>query len=210
LASAVDRRYPSLDILVNSAAMFTPRRTVTVDGLETMFATNHLGPFLLTNLLMDRLAAGGGGRVLTLTAPSTVRPDLDDLQGERRFSALRSFGASKAANLLFTYALARRLGHGTVTVNAVHPGLVRSSLMRGAPAPLRWATWLMSRSAEHAAKSVLPLAISPELNGVSGRFLHRGREIRSARFTHDVAMQDRLWQLSAELSGLTPSTLGRG
>jgi NAD(P)-dependent dehydrogenase (short-subunit alcohol dehydrogenase family) len=207
LAGAVARGYPSIDILVNCAAVFTPQRTVTAESLESMFATNHLAPFLLTNLLMDRLIADGGGRVLTLTAPSTVRPDLDDLLGERRFSALRSFGASKAANLLFTYALARRLGSADVTANAVHPGLVRSNLMRGAPAPLRWGIWLLSRSAEHAAKGILPLAISPEFDGVSGRFLHRGREIRSASFTHDTVMQDRLWQLSEELTGLSPSSV---
>jgi NAD(P)-dependent dehydrogenase (short-subunit alcohol dehydrogenase family) len=86
------------------------------------------------------VTAGAVGRVITITAPSTVRPDLDDLQSERRFRALNAFGASKAANLLFTYSLARRLAGSGVTANAVHPGLVRSKLMRFAPAPLRWAT----------------------------------------------------------------------
>jgi NAD(P)-dependent dehydrogenase (short-subunit alcohol dehydrogenase family) len=202
LADAIGRAYPSVDILVNCAAVFNARRTVTADGLELMFATNYLAPFLLTNLLLARLTAGVGGRVLTLTAPSTVRPDLDDLQSERRFSALNAFGASKAANLLFTYALARRLEGGGVTANAVHPGLVRSSLMRQGPAPLRWATWIFSHSPEEAADSIAPLATSLVYAETSGRFFRAGREIRSAPFTHEIGFQDHLWDVSAILAGL--------
>ncbi len=89
-------------------------------------ATNVLGPFLLTNLLLDRLRAADAARVIVLSAPSTVRLDFDDLQGERRFRSLSAFGASKAADLLFTFELARRLEGGPVTANAVHPGLVRT------------------------------------------------------------------------------------
>ena len=133
-ALAIERAHPKLDILVNCAGVYTPKRTVTVDGFETMFATNLLGPFLLTNLVRPQLRAAGSARVLVISAPSGTKLDFDDLQGERRFRSLTNFGASKAADLLFTFELARRLDGTGVTANAIHPGLVRTSLMSGAPA----------------------------------------------------------------------------
>ena len=140
----LENRYDHLDVLINNAAVFKRHRTLTADGYETMFATNHLGPFLLTNLLLSRLKAATSARILTITAPSTTRIAFEDLQAEHKFSALHAFGASKACNLLFTYDLAHRLASTTVTVNAIYPGLVKTSLMREAPAPLRWVTSLFS------------------------------------------------------------------
>ena len=109
LADQLSAAHPRIDALVNCAAVFSSRRVETTDGLELMFATNHLAPFLLTNLLLPSLRASGAARVLTVTAPATVRLDFDDLQARRRFRALRAFGASKAANLLFTFGLAERV-----------------------------------------------------------------------------------------------------
>ena len=157
LATEVAAAFPRLDALVHCAGVFTSHRTLTADGLETMFATNQLAPFLLTNLLLERLTASAPARVLILSAPSTVKLDFDDLQGERRFRALRAFGASKAADLMFTFELARRLEGTGVTANAIHPGLVRTRLMRQAPAPLRWATWLVSAPPARAAAAIAPL-----------------------------------------------------
>ena len=112
-------RYDRLGVLINNAAVFTRERTLTADGYETMFATNHLGPFLLTNLLLERLKASPAARILTITAPSTTKIAFEDLQAEHKFSALHVFGASKAANLLFTYDLAHRLASTSITVNAL-------------------------------------------------------------------------------------------
>jgi NAD(P)-dependent dehydrogenase (short-subunit alcohol dehydrogenase family) len=136
-AAEFERTHGGLDVLINNAAVFTRTRTVTPDGLETMFATNHLGPFQLTNLLVGLLKSGAPSRVINVTAPSTSKLDLDDLQCEREFRALTAFRRSKMCNLLFTYELARRLQGTGVTVNAFHPGLVRSKLMSEAPALLR-------------------------------------------------------------------------
>lgn len=193
---------PALDIIVHCAAVFTQRRTLTVDGLEMMFATNQLAPFLLTNLLRDRLAANAPARVLILTAPSTVKLDFDDLQGEHRFRALNAFGASKAADLLFTFELARRLEGTGITANAVHPGLARTSLMRQAPAPLRWATRLVSAPPMRAATDIAPLVSSPEYEGLSGRFFKSGRQIEPPPYTRDPAVARRLWAASASLTNL--------
>lgn len=202
LAQAVGQGYPALDILVNCAAVYTPKRMVTPDGFETMFATNVLGPFLLTNLLLPRLRAAGSARILVLSAPSTTKLHFDDLQGERRFRSLSAFGASKAADLLFTFELARRLEGSGVTANAVHPGLVRSKLMNGAPAPLRWAIRPFSRSPEAAAASIVPLALAPEYSGRSGLFFHKGRAIDPPAPARDPDVARRLWEICEQLTGV--------
>jgi NAD(P)-dependent dehydrogenase (short-subunit alcohol dehydrogenase family) len=176
---------------------------VTPDGLETMFATNQLAPFLLTNLLRDRLVANAPSRVLVLTAPSTVKLNFEDLMGERRFRSLTAFGASKAADLLFTFELAHRWDGSGVTVNAVHPGLARTHLMREAPAPLRWATRLVSVPPEKVAAAIVPLALSPDYAGRTGRFFTKGREIDAPPYTRDRDIARRLWDASATLTKLS-------
>jgi len=203
LAREAIAAFPRLDIVVHAAAVFTRRRTVTSDGLEAMFATNQLAPFLLTNLLRDHLIASAPARVLILTAPSTVRLDFDDLQGEGRFRALTAFGATKAAELLLTFEFARRLAGVGVSANAVHPGLARTTLMRQAPAPLRWATWLTSASPERAAAAIVPLALAPDYAGLTGRFFKGGREIEPPPYTRDPEIARRLWTVSTELTHLT-------
>jgi NAD(P)-dependent dehydrogenase (short-subunit alcohol dehydrogenase family) len=195
-------RHRTLHLLVNSAAVFAFSRQTTADGLELMFATNHLGPFLYTCLLLDALKAGAPSRVLTVTAPSTVPLDFDDLQGERKFVASRAFGASKAANLLFTFALARRLEGSGVTAHAIHPGLVRSGLMRHAPAPIRWVTYLASAPPERAVAPIVRVATESEFAADSGRFFLRGRAIDPPAYTQDRAIQERLWAASSAMAGL--------
>ncbi|HSB47240.1 MAG TPA: SDR family oxidoreductase [Candidatus Bilamarchaeum sp.] len=197
-------RYGKLDILVNDAAVFVEKRMLTKDGLELMFATNHLGPFLLTNLLLPSFKEAS--RVINLTAPSTVRPDFDDLQGERKFSAMNAFGASKAANLLFTFALARRLKERRIAANAYHPGIVKNTnLMRQAPPLMRvfgsFLNLFFGITPESAADGVVQLASSKELEGISGELIHKGKIIE-APFKKDIVAQDRLWSESAKLAGL--------
>jgi NAD(P)-dependent dehydrogenase (short-subunit alcohol dehydrogenase family) len=203
LAGAIGEQYQALDILVHCAAVYTPRRSATDDGLETMLATNVLGPFLLTNLLLDRLRGAPSARVVVLSAPSTVRLDFDDLGAERRFRSLTQFGATKAADLLFTFELARRLEGTGITANAVHPGLARTNLMRGAPAPIRWATRLVSASPARAAGAIAPLALDPAYEGLGGRFFKAGREIEPPPYTRDPEVARRLWDASAVLTKLS-------
>jgi retinol dehydrogenase-14 len=171
--------------------------------LETMFATNQLAPFLLTNLLRDRLVANAPARVLVLSAPSTVKLDFDDLQAERRFRSLTAFGASKAADLLFTFELARRWNGTGVTANAIHPGLARTDLMRQAPAPLRWVTRLVSAPPERVAAAIVRLALSPEYASRTGGFFSKGRELDAPPYTRDPAIARRLWDVSATLTNLS-------
>lgn len=202
LARMLAEAHPAIDLLVHCAAIYTARRSVTVDGYETMLATNVLAPFLLTNLLLHQLSAAPSARVIVLAAPSGTRLDFDDLQAERKFRSLSAFGASKAADLLLTFELARRLEDTSVTANAVHPGLARTNLMRQAVAPLRWVIRPMSASPERAAAAIAPLALSSEFEGRTGRFFHAGKEIDAPAYTRDPQAARRLWDVAAALTEL--------
>ena len=196
-ARELARSTEHVDALLNVAAVFTTQYRKTKDGFELMFATNHLGPFLLTNLLRERLV--DGGRVITVTAPSTARVDLERLLDRDRFKPMYSFGASKAANLLFTFELARRAHRWDVRANAFHPGLVRSELMREAPATVRRLTRLISRSPARAAQDLADLALSPAHAGTTGWFFKGQRRIDAPKPVQDPALQSAVWKRSAEL-----------
>jgi NAD(P)-dependent dehydrogenase (short-subunit alcohol dehydrogenase family) len=131
LASEVGERYPRLDVLIHNAGVITSDRRLTEDGIETQLAVNHLAPFLLTQLLRGPLTASGTGRVVVVASQverhGAIR--FDDLQGEQSYDALEAYYQSKLANVLFTYALAERWAGTTVTVNCLHPGVVRSNLL---------------------------------------------------------------------------------
>ncbi len=203
LADQLSAAHPRIAALVNCAAVFSSRRVETTDGLELMFATNHLAPFLLTNLLLPSLRANGAARVLTVTAPSTSKLDFDDLQGQRRrFRALSAFGASKAANLLFTFGLATRVAGSGVVANAVHPGLARTGLMRQAPLLLRAPIALLSAPPDRVAERIAPLLLDDDFGSGNGLFLHRGRAIDPPQYTRDAEVQQRLWEVSERLVGI--------
>jgi NAD(P)-dependent dehydrogenase (short-subunit alcohol dehydrogenase family) len=197
-----EKKYDRLDVLINNAGIFKHRRIVTAEGLETMFATNHLGPFLLTNLLLDSLKNSASARILSITAPSTTQLDFDDLQGEKKFNAYSAFGASKMCNLLFTYELARRLEGTRVTANAIHPGLVKSGLMREAAAPIRWFTYLISASPQKAAETPVYYASSSAVEGITGKFFKDRQAINSSPYSEDQEIQKRLWDVSCALTKL--------
>jgi NAD(P)-dependent dehydrogenase (short-subunit alcohol dehydrogenase family) len=196
-----------LDVLVNNAAVYKNTRTLTADGFETMFSTNHLGHFLLTNLLLDSLKAAPSARVITVSAPTTTPLDFDDLNGEKKFSAFNAFGASKMCNLLFAFELARRLDGTKITSNAVHPGLVKSNLMSEAMFIIRFMTNLISTSPEKAAQAFVYLAGSPEVAGVSGKFFKGTKVSAAPAYSLDTDAQRRLWDISSQSVGLAqPAT----
>jgi NAD(P)-dependent dehydrogenase (short-subunit alcohol dehydrogenase family) len=202
---AVDQfcqQHTSLDVLINNAAVYKTSRSVTPDGLETMFATNYLGHFLLTNLLLDALQASPSARVINITAPVNPKLDFDNLQSEKHFSTNGAFGASKMCNLLFSNTLATRLTGTHVTSNALHPGLVKSNLLHDAPSFMRVLANLISKSPEQAAQAVAYLALSPDREGVSGKFF-KGKTISEPDpYSKDAQVQQRLWKLSADLVSL--------
>jgi retinol dehydrogenase-14 len=202
LAQEFDSKHDRLDVLVNNVGVTLPRRTESVDGIETVFATNHLGPFLLTNLLLPDLKASAPSRIITVSsgAQAMARLNLDDPQSRNGFREIRVYNQTKLFNLLFTYELARRLEGTGVTANAVEPGFVKTNMR--VPFPLSLFS-LMRSSVEKGARASVHAASSPALDGVSGKFFNnRGAEIRSSKASYDVEAAGRLWQLSAELTHL--------
>src|SRR5712692_1439080 len=201
LVKSFGASHDRLDVLVHTAAVFKRRRVETADGFELMFATNFLGPFLLTNLLVPALRAGAPSRMITVSAPTTTELDFADLQSRANWQPLHTFGASKMADLLFTFAVARRLEGTKVFANVLHPGLMKSDLMRELAAPARFVVGVVSRSPEQAAQTVAYLASSPELEGVTGRFFKGAKISESNEYSRDSGVQDRLWAEAERLVG---------
>ena len=201
LARSFREQHPRLDVLVHSAAVYTRKRTETADGFELMFATNFLGPFLLTNLLVPALRFAGPSRVIMVSAPTRTELDFADLQSKTRWRPLHAFGASKMADLLFTFALARRHESMEVRANAVYPGLMKSDLMRELSAPARFFVGLASRPPERAAEAVASLASSPKFERVTGRFFKGTAVAESNAYSRDHQVQKRLWKESERLVG---------
>jgi retinol dehydrogenase-14 len=208
LADEVLERLARVDVLVNNVGGYWNAHRTTADGLEHTFAVNHLAPFLLTNLLLGRLKHSAPARVVTVAsnAQRLGRIDFDDLQGERSYSGARAYNQSKLANVLFTYELARRLSAREVTVNALHPGLVSTSL--GAEDPARSQRLLvpllrafMTSPTEGAATSIR-LASDPAFRARTGLYVTRRGPKRSSRRSYDRTAAARLWQVSADLVGL--------
>jgi retinol dehydrogenase 14 len=207
LAGEVLDAYPRLDVLVNNVGGFWAHRHVTADGLEHTFALNHLGPFLLTSLLLDRLTASAPARVVTVSsgAHAQGRLDFSDLQSTAEYSGQRAYNASKLANVMFTYELARRLQGTGVTATVLHPGLVRTNFGADDQASFKVLLPLvrpfMKSPAAGAATSIY-LASSAEVEGVTGRYFANRKPKTSNKTSYDTAAATRLWKVSADLVGL--------
>jgi len=188
-----------LHVLINNAGVTQPRRVETADGLESVFATNHLGPFLLTSLLLPVLTASAPSRVVTVAsgAHAMGKIDLDDLQSSRGYNEIRVYNQSKLANLLFTYELARRIAGSGVTANAADPGFVKTNLR----VPFPYSIFSFMRgSAVDGARPAVFLASSPEVEGVSGRYFNQKGELKSSKLSYDEDLARRLWDVSAGLT----------
>lgn len=208
LAEKVRERCPRLDVLVNNAGTVFARRTLTGDGIEATFAVNHLGYFLLTRLLLDRLVASAPARIVNVASREHYRGTLDfgDLGFEHGYTIMKAYARSKLANVLFTRRLARILEGTGVTANAVHPGVIATHIWDGAPA---WTQPLfavikplfMSTPAEGAAR-ITYLASNPEVAGASGCYFEKNRPRPPSELALDEALGERLWEVSARLTGL--------
>jgi NAD(P)-dependent dehydrogenase (short-subunit alcohol dehydrogenase family) len=205
LAREITERYPQVHVLVNNAGVSPSQRALTSDGIEKTFAVNHLAPFLLTNLLLERLKASAPARVVTVASSGQSAINFDDLQGEKHYSMLGAYGQSKLANILFTYELARRLEGTGVTANCLHPGVVSTNLAREFNPLFRAMARLFFISPAKGAQTSIYLASSPEVEGVSGKYFTKKREIPSSKESHDTASARRLWQISEQLTQLVPA-----
>ena len=196
-----------LHVLVNNAGVVNLRRTVTADGLETTFAVNHLAYFLLTVLLLDRLRQSAPARIVNVSSDAHKfgQLDFDDLQNHRHYRAMRVYGQSKLANILFTAELARRLAGSSVSANSLHPGAVATGLGKNNGG---WARGLIAvlqpffKRPDDGAATSLYLASSPAVDGVTGKYFDRCREKRPSAAAQDQAAAQRLWSVSEQLTQL--------
>jgi len=216
LAEQALERYARLDVLVNNVGGHWATRRTTADGLEHTLAVNHLAPFLLTNLLLERLVRSAPARIVTVSsgAQAMGRIDFEDLQAERGYSGQRAYSQSKLANVMFTYELARRLEGTGVTATVLHPGVVRTNFGSEDPArlmrPLIWAVRPFMKTPKRGAHTSIYLASSPEVEGINGRYFANCKPRRSAERSYDREAAARLWRVSAALVALTEATKARG
>jgi retinol dehydrogenase-14 len=197
LAAEVKARCGALHVLINNAGVFMNERRLTADGFETTFAVNHLAPFLLTNLLLDLLKQSAPARVITVSSMAHTKGKLDfeNLQAEKSFGGYSSYALSKLANVLFTYELGELLAGTGITSNCLHPGLIGTKLLR---------TGFNTGGASTAdgAETLIYLATSPEVDGVTGKYFQEKVETASSPITHDVQLRRKMWEVSAQLTSL--------
>jgi len=208
LAKRLHQRYGRLDVLVNNAGGIFGQRQESHDGIEVTLALNHLAYFLLTNLVVDLLRASAPSRVVNVasSAHAGARLNLDDLQMRHGYNAQRAYANSKLDNVLFTYELARRLAGTGVSVNCVHPGTVRSGFGRGGSALFRFGIRFarpFMLTPEAGADTVIYLASSPEVTGVTGKYFVKRQARPSSADSYDETTARRLWSESATLTRLT-------
>ncbi len=206
---AFKKTYTRLDVLVNNAGALNWKRGTTVDGLETTFATNHLGPFLLTNLLLDVLKASSPSRIVNVASMAARGGviNFDDLQGEHAYAGMRAYSQSKLANILFTAGLSRRLQGTGVTANALHPGFVATGFGMNNGRFFGVLLRIIQRLSfalppEKGAETEIYLATSPEVAGVTGKYFDRKKPIEPPPAAKDDAVVERLWTVSEQLTRL--------
>jgi NAD(P)-dependent dehydrogenase (short-subunit alcohol dehydrogenase family) len=202
LAAEIKNRYRRIDVLANNAGAMFGSRDETSEGLERTFALNHLAPFLLTNLLRERL---DGGQVVTTASDAHQggRLDLDDLQSQRSYSAMRVYGTSKLCNILFTRELARRAPR--LRANCFHPGVVRTGFGKNSNDIWRLLTTLggpFFRSPERGARSLVWLALADEASELTGAYIQDEKVVHPSAQARDEVLAEGLWERSEALAGL--------
>jgi len=205
------RNYPRIHILINSAGLHSTTRKSTKAGLETVFCVNHLAPFLLTHILLDRLKLSAPARIVQVNSEGHRFGglDLNDLNWEHRpYIGLRGYGASKVAQLLTTWEFADRLKGSGVTINAMHPGDVKTNIGNNNGALYRWflhnVTWRTLKDPVISGEALYYLAAAPELATVSGRFFNLTIDEKPAAHALDREKGRKIWDLSLQMTGLTP------
>jgi retinol dehydrogenase 14 len=205
LAEEVLARYPKLHVLVNNAGAANDKRSVTVDGIETTLATNHLAYFLLTNLLLGRLKESAPARIVSVSSGGQAMGhiDFEDLQGEEKYSPFKAYNQSKLANVLFTYELSRRLEGTGVTANCLHPGVINTNFGAGTTGLFNLMV-IFARpfmlTPEKGAETQIYLASSPEVEGVSGKYFDKKKPRKSSKESYDLEVARRLWEVSEKLT----------
>ncbi|MCT8139167.1 SDR family oxidoreductase [Anaerobacillus sp. CMMVII] len=202
------KKYHRLDVLVNNAGVILPGRHETVDGFELQFGVNHLGHFLLTNLLLEQIIASAPARIINVSsgAHKAGKIHFDDINLKKNYRVFRAYAQSKLANILFTYELAQRLKGTDVTVNCLHPGAVATNM--GINRETGFGTLITRllkpffQTSEQGAETAIYLATSAEIEGITGQYYYRKKSIRSSKRSYDNALAKKLWDVSEEMTGM--------
>ncbi len=204
MAGDLTSRWSRLDVLVNNAGTYQKNRHLTKEGIEMTFAVNYLGPFLLTNLLLPILRKSPEARIVTVASSAHLdvdRIDWENLPTEPLYDPWGAYSLSKFADVVFTYSLARLLIGSNVTANCLYPGVVDTKLSRAA------APGISTITPEEGAQTSIWLASSPEAADISGKYFENRKPARSSALSHDRNVQDRLWKMAEELTGMKDHTL---
>lgn len=207
VSQKIKLKYPVIDVLINNAGMIYPERKVSPDGYELTFALNHLGHFLLTNLLMENIIAAPQGRIINLSSEAHKfgTMNFDDINLEKGYGSMKAYGQSKLANLLFTFELQRRLAGTNVTVNAVHPGVVKTNFgneYKGLVALMMKLVRPFMRNARKGAETVVWLASGPEAAELRGKYFKDKKAIASTKESRNIEKSKLLWDVSEEMTGI--------
>ena len=194
---------PMIDVLVNNAGVALTQREITVDGIERSFAVNYLAYFMLANLLLPDLRAATRARIINVSsgAHAAGKLDFENLQGEHRYGNYAMYAASKLQDVMFTYALARRLAASGITVNTLHPGVVGTEIWRQVPILDFLGRWFML-SPEQGARTTVYLATSPDVEGVTGKYFDKCKPAKTTALSYDQTLQEKLWSESVALTGV--------
>ncbi|MFW9957407.1 MAG: SDR family oxidoreductase [Candidatus Odinarchaeota archaeon] len=209
LASDFKKTHSRLDVLINNAGGIFPKKEMTIDGLERTFALNHLAPFLLTHELLDRLKASAPSRIINVSSAAHLRGkiDFENLQSEKKYGQLGPYANAKLMNVMFTYSLARYLDGTGVTVNVLHPGVVRTRFGQNEASRARKLIFRMFgpllKSPEKGAETSIYLASSPEIEGANGKYFVNCQPKQSATISYDEELQEQLWQRTEQLLGIS-------
>lgn len=208
LARMYKEKYKRLDVLINNAGISVDKRQESVDGYELVFATNYLGPYLLTNLLLDTLETSAPSRIVNVSSfvhKMVQGIDFDDLDRRRgRFSAMQVYSESKLAMLMYSYELAKRLEGTGISVNALNPGLVNTNLGNSYAGFMKVNALVMKTlfgiSAEKGARTSIYLASSPEVAGVTGKYFEKCREKETTKASYNTRDWEKLWEISEAMT----------
>jgi len=195
MADDIHQRFDKIDVLINNAGVYMKQRELSADGFEKTFAINHLSHFLLTGLLFDLLKNSDYGRIVNVASQAHAsRLDFDNLQGEKYFDGYDAYACSKLCNILFTYKLAREMSGIRITANTLHPGVIGTKL-------LREGFGFGGSDISQGSKTSVYLATSEDVDEVSGKYFVNQKTSSPSQVAYDIAVQDRLWKISEELTG---------
>ena len=212
--SKFKNKYDRLNVLINNAGILLNKKTISVDGIENTFAINHLGPFILTNSLLNLLKSSSPSRIINVSSSAHYRAnfDIDNLQGEKKYSSFDAYCKSKLYNVLFTYELSRKLAGSNVTVNCLHPGFIPTKLFTNSSFFYQVIVKILSPiliDAKSGSETSTYLATSKDVENITGKYFVKCKPKKSSKISYDKSTSKNLWNLSEKLVNYNKSAEGR-